>query len=686
MAEPRTGTATPWHDEIERYSKAADAWARMCASINKLYTRENSASKFAILWANIQTLQPAVYARAPQGVVSRRFKDADPVARTATEVLERAINYCVSAYDLDRVLLQVRDDYLLYARGTAWVRYEPIMRQVPLEDVQTGADPYQTDTLDEDGEPREDDAQAPDSYEEIDFERVICDYVHRQDFGHTVARTWGEVWAVWRKAYLTRSELVDRFGDELGKKIPLDHTPAGIAESADPADRERTCKATIYEIWSKRDRKVFFIAHDHPDVLEEVEPFLTLTGFWPCPRPAFGTLTNDSLLPIPDYKFYEDQAEEIDRLTLKIDVLEKSLQLVGFYPSGPSREGSGAIKQAMETRDVSVKLIPVEGWAAFQEKGGASAVTWLPIGQVVEALTAAVDLRERIISDVYQITGISDIVRGDTNPNETYGAQAIKAQWGSIRIRDRQMALAQFSAEIISITGQIIAKKFQPETLSQMTGIQLVAPPMDPAMMMDPNAMQQMQAQQQEMQAVIDLLRNDAQRGFRIEIETDSTVEPDQTAEKNAAIELVGVLGQFFTQTVPMLQMFPQAAPLAGQTLLLALRRFRAGRELEATVEQLAEQISQMQPPQQGPDPAAMQAEQQAQQQVMQQQAEVESQKTQMQLQATQAKTQAIVTKAEADIATTQADTQAHMIRNQTDIERMQAEAALGSVSQGVPQ
>ena len=64
-----SSTATPWHDEFERYRKAMEPWGKMCSAVNKLYLRDNTASKFSILWANVQTLQPAVYARVPSAVV-----------------------------------------------------------------------------------------------------------------------------------------------------------------------------------------------------------------------------------------------------------------------------------------------------------------------------------------------------------------------------------------------------------------------------------------------------------------------------------------------------------------------------------------------------------------------------------------------------------------------------------------
>jgi hypothetical protein len=39
---------------------------------------------------------------------------------------------------------------------------------------------------------------------------------------------------------------------------------------------------------------------------------------------------------------------------------------------------------------------------------------------------------------IYEVTGISDIVRGQGNAQETATAQEIKSQWGSLRIRKLQ--------------------------------------------------------------------------------------------------------------------------------------------------------------------------------------------------------------------------------------------------------
>ncbi|NKL57259.1 hypothetical protein [Rhizobium leguminosarum] len=45
--------------------------------------------------------------------------------------------------------------------------------------------------------------------------------------------------------------------------------------------------------------------------------------------------------------------------------------------------------------------------------------------------------------------------------------------------------------------------------------------------------------QQPTIDEVVQLLRNDSIRGFQIDIETDSTIEPDEDAEKQRRMEFV---------------------------------------------------------------------------------------------------------------------------------------------------
>jgi hypothetical protein len=622
--------ATRWQQEIARYDKWSEDWRKRCEKILKIYARQKMASakkrKFAMLWANTEVLKPSVYSRAPIPQISRRYKDKDSIGRVASELLERSVTVALDMADFDARLKHVRDDLLLPGRGTVWVRVDA----------------------------------------DTDTPKIAVDYVHWRDFGHTPGRVWEEVSAVWRWSYLSKEQLEERFPDK-ADDIPLDHKDASDTQIAQTDDSSRGVepKAAIAEIWDKTTNKVYFISKGHPEPLEVLDPFISLTDFWPCPRPIFATLTNENLIPTPDYTYYRDQAEEIDQLTARIDSLSDMLKLVIFYPAGKDADVQQAFEKAFNPNTENV-AVPVESWAAFVEGGGAKTAVWLPIADTVATIEACVSLRTQLINDVYQISGISDVLRGSTDPQETATAQTLKAQWGSIRIRDRQQEIARFARDVVRIASEIMAEHFDFDQLRSMANMaaapvqptlpspsgqvisfpqssalaqpgaipgQGIAPqspmpmdtsaqaPMASGMPPQPQGQPQPPQQQSEqdwdeadMPAVAELLKSDQLRSFRIDIETDSTIQPDEDAEKQRRVEFLEAVATFMQQAVPALQILPAAAPMLGEMLLFLVRGFRAGRTLEDVIERAVAQMSQagsLSPPT-PPDPTTMkvQAEQ----------------------------------------------------------------------------
>ncbi|ANL64849.1 hypothetical protein AMC82_CH01155 [Rhizobium phaseoli] len=457
-----------WQQELERAQRYFKSWHDRCVKIEKIYldqqSDQTSAAKrrFPMLWANTAVLQPAVYARVPQPVVERRFKDAEPVARIASEIVERNLAYTGDEADLDSIMRAVRDDFLLCARGTVWLRYEADFE--PLDMGVAPSDPPANGLSGEMGGP---------FMEAIADERVCIDYVHWSDFLHSPARRWKDVTWVARRAPMTEEEMEKRFGREAMASGAAQAAAGG--KGASQAERaENEGKTHVWEIWCKSENYTVWIADGSPVALEVSEPPLGLTHFWPCPRPAYGTVSTSSLIPVPDYVYYQQQCDEIDLLTKRINKLTDQLRLKVFYPSGDGAI-SPAIEKAMRPENDMV-MVPIPEWAAFTDKGGSKAVMTLPIDEVQKVIVACMAARKQLIEDVYQITGISDIVRGDTQASETATAQRIKSQWGSIRIRDRQAELARFARDIIRLAGEIICDQFQPETLMLVSGIKLPMP------------------------------------------------------------------------------------------------------------------------------------------------------------------------------------------------------------------
>lgn len=650
FGQGQSGLAKRWLAEIQLYDREYKEWNERCDRIVKRYRDERPTNstrrKMNILWSNIETLKPAVYARPPKPDVQRRFKDKDSPAKAASETLERCLSYHADMYDLDGVLKKCRDDYLLAARGAAWVRYVPTM----------------------DGE-------------EVVAERVSCEYVHRKDFGHTPARCWDEVEAVWRRSYLSRAKLVERFGDR-GRDVPLDGKPTNMSDETVAKHGEVFKTATVYEIWDKTERKVIWIAKSQPDApLDVQDDPLNLEGFFPCPKPLFGGLTNDSLIPLPDYAQYQDQAEEIDLLTSRIALLTKALKVAGFY-NGSAKQDFQRLLNGDEN-----KLIPIDDWAMFAEKGGTvGQISILPVKDIAETLIRLYEARAQVKQDLLEVTGLSDIVRGQGDPDETATAQQIKGQFASMRLTDRQNEMIRFSRDLLRIMAEIIAEQFSPPTLALMSGLQLPMTQME-AMM------QAQQTQQQPMpswEEVAGLLRDDHLRGFRIDIETDSTVAVDEAAEKEAAMELLNVATPFLEKMAMAAQMMPAALPLLGEMLMFTLRRFKAGRNLEQVFEQAMAQMQQVaQQPRPNPEEQALKLEaEKAKQTIQIQQAKAQAdamlaqQKAQADIQLAQAKAAADYRLKQAELAASiqmdgqrlQSEERRGAVQAQFDMQRMQAE------------
>ena len=346
-----------WLDDVSAYERAFKTWEGRVEKIQKRYRddprtgRTNfSEAKFNILWSNVQTLSAATFSRLPKPDVSRRYRDQDTVGRVAALILERGLEYHVQHYPEYRNAMRSSVlDRFLGARGTLWIRYEPHFRA-----AQAG--------LPTDGDQVTEDVDEP--QEELDYECVAVDYVHLKDFGHSVARTWEEVNRVWRKVYMTKEALEERFGAEIAKIVPLDADPRQTApDKAYGAQDPREC-ATVFEGWDKAKKRAVWFSKGVKDFLDEKDDPLGLEDVFPCPPPLFGTLTNDSLVPVPDFVLYQDQANELDLLADRIDGLVKSLKVCGGY------DASVPELQRIFTESENGTLIPIKNWQAFAEKNG----------------------------------------------------------------------------------------------------------------------------------------------------------------------------------------------------------------------------------------------------------------------------------------------------------------------------
>jgi hypothetical protein len=600
--------------EIDRYNRSTSEWYEEAENIEKVYLDELNTSsdtrKFALLWTNIETLKPAVYSKLPTVLCSRRYKDRDIVARTAAELMERATNTSFDIYGADEAFKLVRDDRLLPGRGQGWVRYEATIERYP-------------DENEIDGETEE-----PVMHERLKSEKVCVDYVHWQDFGHNVARIWSETWLVWRIVYKTEEEVAERWGPEKAAKLSYNARPPFASENARAGDTDDyRCK--IYELWDKLRGLTSWLADGQRDFLESGPPPISFRDGFPCPMPCYATKTSRQLVPRPDYRYYRDQAKEINDLTDKIHRLTQWLIVKGFVPGGPSSVAD-PLEEALRDKSNAELFTQVDSFKEWSERGGAAKlIDWLPIQHVVATLTAAINARNQLIQDVFQLTGISDILRGQSDPNETLGAQELKAQTGSRRQKNTRDDINRWCRDMALLCAEVIAEVFSPRSIAEITGYKYVpTPPPQPLMLAPPRLMlpapgapmpgapmpgpspqeggmlmpmpmrPPMQPQMghnggpglDDMDGdesltfgddVIALLRNDKMRSFRIDVETDQTGQADENLEKQRRVEMLNVVGGFLERGIAIVAKAPEMGPVIQEFLQITARGFRTGKGLE---------------------------------------------------------------------------------------------------------
>lgn len=606
---------------VERYKDKRPATAN-----------EGQERRYNILWSNVRTIIPACYSQRPDVIVERRHKDEDPIGLIASAILERALAFDIeNNSDFDSGIRSAILDRFLPGRGVNWVRYE--QTEADAKQITDDAEEY------EDDDTTKPEGEQPGVVTEIERECCPSDYVFWKDFRCSPARTWEEVTWVARRVYMSREKGIKRFGDDF-KSVPLSYLPKGVSdEKYTPTELDQVKKAQVWEIWDKDTETAIWVAEGYAYILDELPDPLELEDFFPCPKPLFATQSTDSLVPVADYIEYQDQAAELDDLTNRIHKLVKACRVVGVYAGS-----STAVKRLLD-EGVDNQLIPVDNWMEHAEKGGLSKmVDWLPLEQVITALDSLYKAEQEVKAKIYEITGLSDIIRGASEASETATAQQIKANYAGLRLKETQSDIARFATEILRRKAQIMASFYRDQTLIEMSGILQTPegkmpppPPGMPPVPQDPNAIPP------QVQQALALIRNEPMSAYRIEVAADSLIELDEQADKRSRMEFLQAAGGFLQQAIPAAQQTPELAPLLTQMLMFGVRGFKSARDLEAVFETTFAQMQQKQAQMANrpPQPSDAQIQAQSDQQKLQYQQQKDQQDQQLEAARLQAEQQA---------------------------------------------
>ena len=614
VPEEAGGEYARWNQEIVFANKQTEKFYKRADSVVKKFLDERDtlvtdSRWFNLFYANTQILESSLYAQLPKPDVSRKYIDYnDDVGRVAALIVERCITQDLDdpRDNFDTMMRQVVQDRLVPGLAQAWLRLVTETEPIPLIELTPTAGGTELEH------------NTP--LERIVSQNVVVDYVFWKDFVWSPCRVWAERRWVGRAVYMSRPELVKRFGAEHGNAIPLVAKNTANTNDSTPKELMLSC-AKIYEIWDRVSRKVLWLCLDYAHILDSKDDPLKLQGFEPCPAPMLANTSTSNTTPRPDYFMLQDQYMELDQVNNRISRLVQACKVVGVYDQ--TQKGvSGMLQEAVDNQ-----LVPVENWAQFSEKGGLKGtVDWLPLEQIVAALRELNAAREVIKGQIYELTGIADIVRGASKASETLGAQKIKAQFASIRIKKLQDEVARFASEVMRIKAEIMVKHFEPDLLVQLSGVlqtdnhELVAP-------------------------AIKLLKSDTGFEWRIQVSADTLAQADYAMEKADRMAFLQSLSAYLQQAGEMVIAVPDAAPVLIGILKWAIAGFRNARDIEGMLDKALDAIGKAPPKQEGPSPEEIKMKgemekMQAELQVFQQKAALEMQKLSSEAQAKERESQ----------------------------------------------
>jgi len=238
--------------------------------------------------------------------------------------------------------------------------------------------------------------------------------------------------------------------------------------------------------------------------------------------------------------------------------------------------------------------------------------------------------REAIKAQIYELTGISDIVRGASKASETLGAQELKSKYASVRIQKLQDEVTRFAQEVLQIKAEILVKHFDPMILAKMANVENMVPEDQPLVV---PALQLLKGPEDDME-------------WRVHIQADSLAMIDYTAQKNERSEFMNSVATFLQSASTVGQGAPQLIPLMLELLKFGVAGFRISKDIEGIFDRYIKEFNaeieakKNAPPAPDPEQQKMQAELQMKEQEGQMKMQQDQQKQQADIQMKQQENQ----------------------------------------------
>ncbi len=483
-----------WVEKIDAAEKIYKPYYELIDETRNFYKDNHNPHRghYNIFWSTIETLKPFLYFKQPQFYIERQNKSLEKVERAACVILERALTWNLAQFDFDSVIKYARNDFLISGTGIVWEQYKPEFFSVP-------------------------NPVAPQEGLQVKREeKVETIYVDPKDFlaDGKAAGVWEEIGWLARKIYMDAEEAEKIFNVN---------------------DIQMSGTICVYEIWDKKTRKVYWLSKSYSGRFLRVSgDVLGVKNFFPCPKPIWATQTNDSLIPVPDYCLIKEMLNELNGITNRMRLTMQALKVSGAYDN--------SFPELADILSKDVTLVSVNDFVKLRENGGIRGIIdFVPLEQYVSALEQLARRRQDIISGIFDITGVSDIMRGNSDASETATAVIKKTNFGALRNQDRQNDMQRFIRDLLRIKAEIICEYFSadkllsflPEELKKDTKVSMAA---------------------------VNLLKTEKLRGMLFSVETCNLL--NQSEENTATVSAVECVSKMIREALMTVSQQPKLLPL----------------------------------------------------------------------------------------------------------------------------
>lgn len=601
----------------EREKAFESGWWKPAKSAVELYNcspeegeKVSQDVAYNILYSNTEVLLPSLYSAQAKPDVRTRFKGTD--LKPIPEVIERFLTIATDGAQpgFESFDEAVKDSVLSsLTAGAGFIRLRY----------------YQ-------------DQPFPIQFESLPY----------KDFLWGKAKKWAKVPWVCFKYELTKDDMFKQMG------IPNEDGEADVKFKATAdAEGKKDLSCCLYEFWNKSTKEVWFLCEEWEDVVIDVQPDpLGLKGFFPVPGLLQLTLKPGGLEPTPLYEYYKKQAEELNRVTVRLNKVLSAIRVRGVYNALLGDD----LANLLSDTEMENALLPAQDAALLAQSGGFEKQIWLlPIDKLITVAQQLYVARESIKQVIFELTGLSDIIRGSSQASETATAQDLKNKWGTVRLRKMQTLVANYIRDLFRMAVDCGSSRVPPEIWQQLT--QMGIPLASEKAMAQQQMQHQMQLAQQQaamqmpgqppspppkpdpallkilqsptMEEILKKISSDIDRTFTVNIQTSSTIDLDTASDKAEVSEFMNAMGQLLAGLQPLAGLGPTGLEASKAILVAVCQRFKFGL-------QIVDSIMGIQPPpppqEKGPPPPSP-----AEQQALEMESQVKIKTSQMKMQEAEA-------------------------------------------------